>query len=257
MVKLTPSTMEQITSLFSGTEETMIRSCLQGVMGDAWADRIDRPTAARISVGDFLFFAGDSNAEGAEELVKDLPSSSRPWRLLIPPNEDWAELIEAVHREKAQRTTRYAFNKDTVFDRKHLEKLRSSLPRSYKIVPFDADIYHSSLSEPWSQDFCSHFADPEDFLSRGIGSAVLYNGRLVGGASSYAIYNGGIEVEIDIREDHRHKGLGTACGSDLILRCLEKGLYPSWDAANLVSVALAKKLGYRLKGPYSAYNVQL
>lgn len=257
MVKLTPGEMEQIAPLFSGIEETMIWSCLQGVMGDAWADRNNRPSAARIFIGGFLFFAGDSNAEGAEELVKDLPPFSRPWRLLVPPNEDWGDLIEAVYQDKARRTTRYAFYKDTAFDRAHLEKLRSSLPEDYKIVPFDAEIYHSSLSEPWSQDFCPHFADAEDFLARGIGSAVLHGCEMVGGASSYTIYNGGIEIEIDVREDHRHKGLGTACASDLILRCLDKGIYPSWDAANLISVALAKKLGYRLKGAYPAYNVQL
>ena len=75
--------MEQIAPLFSGMEETMIWSCLQGVMGDAWADRNDRPSAARIFIGGFLFFAGDSNAEGAEELVKDLPPFSRPWPFFI------------------------------------------------------------------------------------------------------------------------------------------------------------------------------
>ena len=37
-----------------------------------------------------------------------------------------------------------------------------------------------------------------------------------------------------------------ACGAALVLTCLARGLYPSWDAANRESVALAEKLGYRL-----------
>ena len=32
----------------------------------------------------------------------------------------------------------------------------------------------------------------------------------------------------------------------LILQCLEEGLYPSWDAQNMISVHLAEKLGYEL-----------
>ena len=50
-----------------------------------------------------------------------------------------------------------------------------------------------------------------------------------------------IKKEIDTQEDHRRKGLAYACGAKLILECLEKGLYPSWDAQNKWSVALAEK----------------
>ena len=49
--------------------------------------------------------------------------------------------------------------------------------------------------------------------------------------------------ETDTREDHRRKGLAYACGAKLILECLERELYPSWDAQNMWSVALAEKLG--------------
>lgn len=53
------------------------------------------------------------------------------------------------------------------------------------------------------------------------------------------------------------KGLAAACASALILECLNRGLYPSWDAANRESLALAEKLGYRFDREYPAYDVQL
>ena len=82
---------------------------------------------------------------------------------------------------------------------------------------------------------------------------VLWNGTPVAGAGSYCVYRGGIEIEIDTREDHRRRGLAAACGARLILECLDRGLYPSWDAHDLRSVALAEKLGYRRGDPYPVY----
>jgi len=88
-----------------------------------------------------------------------------------------------------------------------------------------------------------------------LGAVVLKNGELVAGASSYSRYREGIEIEVDTRKDHRRKGLAYVCGARLILECLERGLYPSWDAQNMWSVELAKKLGYHFSHVYTAYEI--
>lgn len=88
---------------------------------------------------------------------------------------------------------------------------------------------------------------------RGDGGPV--RGRTSRGASTYAYYEGGIEIEIDTAPEHRQRGLATACAARLILTCLDRGLYPSWDAANPTSAALAEKLGYRPAGAYVTYAV--
>lgn len=111
------------------------------------------------------------------------------------------------------------------------------------------------MSEEWSMYLCCQFPDYPAFEKSGIGFAVIHKERIVCGASSYSVYNGGIEIEIDTHEDHRRKGLALACASALILACLDKGLYPSWDAANTASVALAEKLGYHFDKEYPAYSV--
>lgn len=43
--------------------------------------------------------------------------------------------------------------------------------------------------------------------------------------------------------------------TDKELKCLEEGLYPSWDAQNMNSVRLAAKLGYVYSHEYVAYEV--
>ena len=83
--------------------------------------------------------------------------------------------------------------------------------------------------------------------------AVLRDETLVAGASSYATFEGGIEIEIDTRPEERRKGLARACGAALILECLDRGLYPSWDAHDTVSLALAEQLGYRADRPYLTF----
>ena len=84
---------------------------------------------------------------------------------------------------------------------------------------------------------------------------ILKDGIPVSGASSYASYQGGIEIDVDTKEGYRRKGLAYRCAARLILECLARNLYPSWDAQNLWSLALAKKLGYQYENSYTAYEI--
>ena len=106
-----------------------------------------------------------------------------------------------------------------------------------------------------TRDFVSSFENKEKYLEIGRGMVVMKSGRIVSGASSYTRYNEGIEIEVDTVEEERRKGLATIASAALILRCLDEGLYPSWDAQNMNSVHLAEKLGYEFDHEYTAYEV--
>lgn len=131
------------------------------------------------------------------------------------------------------------------------------LPEGYELAPVDEKLYDLAMQEDWSGDLCSQFPAYEDFHKNGLGFMVLHNGRPVSGASSYTIYREGIEIEIDTKPEYRRQGLATVCAAALILECLNRGLYPSWDAANRYSLALAEKLGYHFDREYPAYQVEL
>ena len=75
--------------------------------------------------------------------------------------------------------------------------------------------------------------------------------------SSNIIYNDGIEINIKIDKKFRRKGIATALAAYLILKCMEKDIKVSWDAANLNSVGLAKKLGFRFYGPYTVIEINI
>lgn len=52
-----------VEALFEGWEESIIWSCVQGVMGEVYADSRVTPMSAMAVLGDFVFFAGVPNQE--------------------------------------------------------------------------------------------------------------------------------------------------------------------------------------------------
>jgi GNAT superfamily N-acetyltransferase len=238
--------VHKIAPFFDGWEETLIWSCLQECMGYAIANNDKNPSAALITVGDFCFLAGDPNHKLAAQVTAPI---------IVPRNEEWGKVIEAVWGNQVDKGFRYAIKKESdVFDTKKLTEYTNTLPDKCVLKLFDEEIYKYSLQEQWSKDLCSQFSDYNDFNKRGIGVAVIYQGTLVAGASSYTVYHDGIEIEIDTKPEFRQNGFATACGARLILECLKRGLYPSWDAHDLRSVALAEKLGYHMDAPYVVYT---
>lgn len=255
MEHLRKEELANIASLFEGWEDTMIYSCLQGHLGNAYVNDTKNPVSAKIIVGDFCFLAGVADMELVLYVPEDTISEDL---LIIPQNEEWGKLIEKVFKEMAEKITRYSIKKEPdVFDEALLRSYTENLPQDYVLTMMDESLYLESKKQSWSLDFCSQFPAYEDYRKNGIGAAVLYHGNLVAGASSYTYYSGGIEIEIDTKREHRRKGLAKACASKLILECLEKGLYPSWDAHDLRSVKLAEKLGYHMEKPYDTYCVKV
>lgn len=128
------------------------------------------------------------------------------------------------------------------------------MPEGYELKMLDAQGYHMCRNNGWANDLVSQYTDYDTYKELGLGVVVLKDGELVAGASSYSTYKEGIEIGIDTREDHRRKGLAYACGAKLILECLKKGIYPSWDAQNKWSVALAEKVRVGLDGSSDSAN---
>ena len=242
---------ENINYLFRNWNESIIWSCLQGIMGEIHTNAAG--DAAMATLGDFAFYAGKPSVE----FIRYKPESCKQnFMIMVPQNDQWAELIEKCYGDKAKKVTRYAIKKEKgIFDINKLEQAILELPAGYELKPLEENEYVLCQRNRWACDLVSQFKDYDLYKKLGLGVVVLKDGELVAGASSYSRYEEGIEIEIDTKQDHRRKGLAYACGAMLILKCLEKGLYPSWDAQNMWSVALAKKLGYHFSHEYIAYEI--
>lgn len=243
-----------VSALFRNWEETLIWSCLQKIMGKIYADDPDHPTAAMAVLGDFTFLAGTPKIA----LLSGHPAGrTQHFLIMVPQNVGWQNAITQFYGEKARIVSRYATKKEPhIFDQRKLAQAAASLPEPYHLSLIDEKLYQMCREETWSADLVSQFPDYETYRRLGIGVVACQNNIPVSGASSYARYREGIEIEIDTREDCRRKGLAYACGAGLILECLQRNLYPSWDAHNQASVALAQKLGYRYSHAYPAVEIR-
>ncbi len=239
--------------IFGKWEETIIWSCLQGVMGKIYTNSPE-DNAAMAVLGDFVFLAG----KPCEELVRFNPKESNPdFMIMVPQSPEWAALIEKCFGEKARKVSRYAMKKERdVFDKEKLQQAFLHLQEGYELKLLEEDEFKQCRKNQWSMDLVAQFKDYPTYKELGLGVVILKEGELVAGASAYSRYREGIEIEIDTKEGHRRKGLAYACGAKLILECLERNLYPSWDAHNLWSVGLAQKLGYHYSHTYTAYEIQ-
>ncbi len=289
-----PKNPREAEPLFAGWGETMIDSCLQGIMGEIYVvgDGSAAPRSAKAVLGDFCFLAGEPN----EDLAVHKPEGcGKNFWIMVPrdsfddssreplglqkfrdsaggitiPRErkeicgedssgmTWENAIRRAYGNSVRRVTRYAIKKEPgVWDPDRLRRAAAGLSPEYSLDLIDGELYRKCLENSWSRDLVAQYGSYERFREWGLGAVILKGEELVAGASSYSSYRGGIEVEIDTREDQRRRGLAYVCGARLILECCSRGLYPSWDAHNLWSVALAEKLGYHFDHSYAAYETE-
>ena len=250
--KAKKDTRKNLIDMFRHMDDTMILSCLQGYMGDAWVDNIKNPKVAQVIVGVFVFYAGDCSLKEAEELLYNLPE----YALIIVNTPEWKRKIETIYNNRAEKFKRYSFKKNPKYlDVNHIKSFLQRVPDGYELKRVNSYLAHSFSFQELSKDFTSQFQSIDDYLKKGIGYCILKDDKVICCASSYSVYDDGIEIEIDTHPLYRRKGLATIAASALILDCLNRGKYPSWDAANMESVKLAQKLGYVLEGAYDTYCV--
>lgn len=243
---------EEAAPLFEGWQETMIWSCLQGVMGTVYADSPKRPVSAMAVLGDFCFLAG---VPGKEFILSECTYGKEGFMIMVPRDRAWGNMIEEVLGDEAKKTVRYAIKKEPdVFDREKLRAFAEAVPAGYELQMMDEELFRFCGETKWCKDWVAQYKNYTEYQKHGLGAVLLKDGEPVSGASSYCGYLGGIEIEIDTRSDYRRKGFACICGAKLILECLKRGLYPSWDAQNKQSAALAEKLGYHFDHEYTVYE---
>ncbi|MGH0052604.1 MAG: GNAT family N-acetyltransferase, partial [Sphaerochaetaceae bacterium] len=138
---------QKVISLFAGCHETILKSCMQGIMGDVYVDDREHPHSAFALIGDFCLLAGTPS----KELLTFQEQCNNYWetRLLVPQNEDWEQMIRKTYGNYVQEITRYALKKDAHFDKVALSLAISSLSPTYQLREIDEILYHYLKTEIW------------------------------------------------------------------------------------------------------------
>jgi len=251
---ITTKKLSNITPLFANWDEVIIKSCLQGHMGQAYTDNEDKPMVAKIECLGFCFATGDANSPQAKELLSHLDAGLE----LQLNNEAWHNLVKNEMENKIYEFKRYKFKKDIgLFDRGRLNVFARKLPAGYEIVPIGESLFHELPKQYWADGHCSQFASFDEFQRYGLGYVVKFGDELICAASPYAYCEGMIDVQIDTVPEHRGKGIATACAAQLILSCIDRGVLPYWSADCDESRYLAEKLGYQLEKECICYGIKI
>lgn len=256
MIELSKDEMHCLYSLCEGKKDIEFRSCIEGNMGRAWADRKYNPLSAVVLVADFLFLLGfTEDVKEAADIRELLRQFKR--RIIVMYDNRWGEFIEKNFPENHKRFSRYALKREPeVFKRDRLENFIKAVEPEFHIDKIDASNYNMILADDLMADCCSNFSSMEDFLKNGIGYLIIRDGLVISAASSYTYCKGSIDITIGTQEEYRKRGLALAVASKLILDCMDRNIYPVWDAANMESVALAEKLGYHFEKEYQVYSIR-
>lgn len=256
MIELFSEDRRLLTALSFPKEEVCIWSCIEGVMGRAWIDEMTQPSYGLVAVADFLFLLGCVPNQVSNELKGLIETFGRN-QIIVCEQPTWENVILENFSDNNVSFKRYAFHwEPEIFDRRLLEEYAQTGEPSFEVLPFNIETAKKALGDHFTADYCMFFESPEAFIEKGLGYCIMENNSIIAGASSYSAYSGAIDITIGTDKAYRRKGLALKCASKLILDCLDRGIYPRWDAANLESVELAKKLGYRFKEAYLAYTIR-
>jgi GNAT superfamily N-acetyltransferase len=220
---------------------------IEGQMGRAYVDDMEHPSAFKIRLGPFVYFAGDAAGPAAEEMLRSLDASA----LLMPSAPGWLEAAQRLWGARLCGLDRHSFS-STGLSVEHLRGLYAASRYRDRVRPMDAALVTSLRDKPHFIDL-SEFDSAEDFLQRGAGFYVGKGAGAIGAVWASLACSRGIEVSLYVAEDYRRQGMATALASRLLLWCFENAMDPHWDAANPESAQLALKLGYAPAGGYTAY----
>jgi len=231
-------------------DRAIIDCVLEGHVGQAFADDLAAPTVARLDCGPFAALGGDPDSPAARDLVRHAPID---W--VTPETDAWRAFLEA---EFAGRIRRIDFVELSAvsLDAGRLEALSRALPKGFTLAGLDTQLAEALIRDLGKKWLLDSYASMDDFLARGIGYVVLCEGRVVASAASAVSSSRAIDIDIEVAPAHRRKGLGAAVGATLALECVQRGIEPLWLASNDISVHLAEKLGYVVRGEYGTFEIQ-
>lgn len=224
--------------LFNDIRFYMGNSVLEGCMGECFVDNISSPKFAFLLVRNYCFISGEIEEKELKDVIRSFNLKDKT---IIASDKIKAQIKNLFPDYKI--ITRYSIKKNPKFDESKLNDFINSLHKKYKIRPTDDDLAKRIKTEKFINI-------TDDYENKGIGFCCFYKNEIVGVASSNIIYKHGIEVNVKTSAEHRQQGIALALASCLILECIKRNMFVSWDAAHLGSVILAEKLGFAYHSEY-------
>ena len=246
---------DKIRALFDCFDDSMIFSCFEGIYGELWCDDVNEPETAVIVSGDFHYLAGEPAF--ADEIMGF--AEEKPHAVFVPSCGGWFGLLNDACGGRLKKVERYHMRLgQNGFDRQALSEIVDNMKHlklsDCELCPIGREEYDECIVSDWADSFVSNFSDWNEYQQHGFGFVIKHGGRVVSGTSTYCYYSRGVEVEVSTAPEYRKNGLARITAARFIIECLDRDTAPNWDARNMFSVSIARKLGFELHDTYTAYE---
>ena len=110
---------------FKNSQDALVWCCKQGTMGNIYYDNSENPHSAMAVLGDFTYFDGEPSEDFA---LFWPPSTKKDYRIFVPSDREWEEILEKCYEGKIKKITRYAMKKEhDIFQKEQLQQAIESV----------------------------------------------------------------------------------------------------------------------------------
>lgn len=251
MIELTKTEFTKVSHLINETKYDVIFAHAvldQNQPGRIFTDNIENPTVALFASkgGHYLLVGNSQNNAFNKSLFHFLMDENNHWVFfdLYTFSREWSEKILSFLQDHVIKVKRsgFSFNKEKFST---LPSWKENIPVGFEMKEMD-----EALFDQYQNEMDVHFKllwdSPYDYVKKGFGYCLLYEGRFASVCNCYYIGGGYAALDIMTSNEFQNKGLATLTSIAFIEKCLEKNLIPSWEcqAENLPSYKLASKLGF-------------
>jgi GNAT superfamily N-acetyltransferase len=258
MIELAMERYKEILPLLGGLKQAVLPYAVaEGYNpGRVFVDDAQNPTTTLIwtPVGYYFLVLGrGQNLDDVSQVLTEtfIPASKSIGEtgfILVAELDDWKEKTAALlkGREVIEIFRRpFLFNADAF---KARGDWRTRIPAGFQLKRVDG-----SLAE--KARVLGSWASLDDFISHGIGYALMEGDKIASVCASVFASSQRVEIDVHTEEEYRRRGFASITASALIEECLRKGKQPNWECfwENEESTALALKLGFDQLPDYPVY----
>lgn len=139
---------------------------------------------------------------------------------------------------------------------------RVDIPAGFAVRPIDAGLLASDGMrgiDVLREEIATGWQSQADFLASGFGFCLLDRDEIVTWCTAEYASPGKCGIGIETAVEHMRQGYATLTASAFVEQALDLGIAPHWDSwkANLPSVAVARKVGFRVLAEYEVFTGRL